>query len=143
MRVGDERVGVGGGGTCTCFLRMAWRSIAWHGAPLQTRQHDIKRPTRRSGTPLLNPSAPPHLHSDADEVDFDGFLRMLRVGSYDSLDALDQVRPARHYCQGCPAPDGGRPGSKLIFCPPPPPQYDARYGGSLHGRLSTDMEGSR
>lgn len=29
-------------------------------------------------------------YADADEVDFDGFLRMLRVGSYDSLDALDQ-----------------------------------------------------
>lgn len=50
-------------------------------------------------------------YADADEVDFDGFLRMLRVGSYDSLDALDQ--------------------------------YDARYGGSLHGRLSTELEGSR
>ncbi|KAL4853803.1 Calcium-dependent protein kinase 34 [Chlorella vulgaris] len=29
-------------------------------------------------------------YADADEVDFDGFLRMLKVGSYDSLDALDQ-----------------------------------------------------
>lgn len=99
------------------FLRMAWRPIAWHGAALQTGQHDIKRSMRRSGTPLLNPSAPPHLHSDADEVDFDGFLRMLRVGSYDSLDALDQVRPVWLCCQGCPAPDGGRPGSKLFLCP--------------------------
>ena len=31
------------------------------------------------------------LPADADEVDFDGFLRMLKVGSYDSLDALEQV----------------------------------------------------
>ena len=31
-------------------------------------------------------------YADADEVDFDGFLRMVRVGSYDSLDALEQVR---------------------------------------------------
>lgn len=29
-------------------------------------------------------------YADADEVDFDGFLRMVRVGSYDSLDALEQ-----------------------------------------------------
>ncbi|PSC74049.1 Calcium-dependent kinase 29 [Micractinium conductrix] len=29
-------------------------------------------------------------YTDADEVDFDGFLRMLRIGSYDSLDALEQ-----------------------------------------------------
>lgn len=36
-------------------------------------------------------AAPPPLYPDADEVDFEGFLRMLRVGSYDSLDALDQV----------------------------------------------------
>lgn len=33
------------------------------------------------------------LCADADEMDFEGFLRMVQVGSFDSLDSLDQYDP--------------------------------------------------
>lgn len=56
-------------------------------APNQTPPLCSPHSTLRPPTPPTHPG-----FTDADEVDFDGFLRMLRVGSYDSLDALDQVR---------------------------------------------------
>jgi Ca2+-binding EF-hand superfamily protein len=36
-------------------------------------------------------------HTDAEEIDFEGFLKMLRVGSRDSLDSLDQYDPRVRY----------------------------------------------
>lgn len=81
---------------------------------------------------------------------------MLRVGSYDSLDALDQVRghavpngtgAERRAPHGSAGSTGRRPrclGSSPprthLPCPPVSPQYDSRYGGSVHGRRSVEGE---
>jgi hypothetical protein len=65
-------------------------------------QLDYLQPAELLPNRLLSPTfvpCTPAPFADAEEVDFEGFLKMLRVGSYDSLDALDQVR-----CACCASP---------------------------------------
>ena len=101
----DTRVGGWVGGCGRARGKRGWWVFDWVGGWVGGWMHEKGMPAAAS-THQAGPRLPASLHvpapwshpapvpPDADEVDFDGFLRMLRVGSYDSLDALDQARPA-------------------------------------------------